>query len=396
MTLNARAATACAAVVLANTAFADEANDASGGRLVLGLGTQYDSNVFLVADDEIASASAVLQLGSGYRWQGEVTTFDLAADGRYQRYEETSLSDATAAGVSASLDRQHQRGATRARVSFRNESSLLNAFNDDGKFVGDERQSTGSASLRNMFQLNETNAIVTALEGSRVHYIDTPPDVQRDDYDVTGGTTRWERQVSERATVGVGVVGTWYKSDGRLFTNEVTTFGPELSLEYEFGETLAGSFEASYRKSDGKAEYLGFIEQHDGGANYYGRAALTKLFDRGYVNVEASRTVQPDSNGRQEIRDQVTIGFARELSERSTLRGGAAALRSAPHNEGSVGAAQDRRDAVAADLSFDHELAERLVVSTAYRYVWQDTDADDTEARGQTVSATLRWTFGKP
>jgi hypothetical protein len=391
------------AVALTNTAFgADEMDgsavvdvpDGSGARLDVGVGTQYDSNVFFVKGDEISSASAIAQLETGYRWQGDLTGLDLALDGRYQQYSENSLTAASSIGVSMMLDREHEFGNTRASVSYSDASSLIDSFDNNGKFVGDQRQHTASAAVQRLFEISETNSIVASLDGSRVKFVDTPAGVRQDDYDFATGATRWEWQYGERVTFGAGVVGSWYNSDGRNFTNEVTTVGPALSMRYEIGESITGSVEASYRRSDTKLVYFGSIEQHDAGANYYGRAGIAKQFERGSLSLDVSRNIQPNSNGRQNIRDEITAGFGRELSERTTLRSWVTALKEEPENQGSVGAANDRRTAFAGEFDVDYAFAERLTGSVGYRYQWQDTDAPDTDVSGQTVMMTLRWVMG--
>jgi opacity protein-like surface antigen len=301
------------------------------------------------------------------------------------------LSAASAIGVSATLDREHEFGSTRARLSYRDESSLIDAFDDDGRFVGDERQEILSGSLRRVVQTDETNAFVVMLEGSQVQYVDTPIDVQHDDYDFATGAAQWERQWGERATIGAGIVGSWYNSDGENFTNEVTTVGPAVSLDWQLSDAVTGTFEFSYRRSNGKVVYFGVVDQREGSGNYFGRARLDRQFERGSMSIEASRSVQPGSNGRQEVRDQVSFGFVRELSDRATLHSSALALKSAPYSEDSIGAANDRRTAFAGDIGLDWAMAEHLTVSAGYRYLWQDGDADDSEARGQTVMTTLRW-----
>lgn len=384
----------CIAVVLAGTAFADFGTDQLVPHVSVAVGGQYDTNVFFVPDDEIASASTVAEAVAGYRWQGELTGLDVAVDGRYQQYAEQSLPAASAFRVSATLDREHEFGSTRASVSFRDTSALINALDNNGKFVGDERQKTASSSVRRIFEINETNAIVTTLAGSRVTYVDTPPGVRQDDYDFATAASQWEWQYGERVTLGAGVVGSWYKSNGEVFTNEVTTIGPALTLQYELGESTAGSFEFSYRRSDGEAVYFGFLEQHDTGGNYYGRAGISREFDRANVSLDASRSVQPGSNGRQEIRDEVTASFVREMSDRVTLRGAATALESAPDNEGSIGAPGDRRTAFAGDVRMDVQFGEHVSVSAGYRYLWQNADGPDTEAQAHTLSVTLHWSLG--
>jgi hypothetical protein len=385
------------ALLLTSAALADDVSDAvdsDGARLDVGVSTQYDSNVFFVSGDEVSSPSAVAQLASGYRWQGELTGVDVAVDGRYQEYTDGSLPTVSAIGAAITVDRAHEFGSTRVQLAYRDESSLLDVLNNNGDFVGDQRQHTASASLHRMFELSETSSIVATLAGSRVKYIDTPAGVQQDDYDFTSGGSQWEWQYSERVTFGAGVVGSWYDSNGKRFTNEVTTIGPVLSMRYELGETMSGSVEASYRRSESKTVFLGFIDQRDSGADYYGRAGVAKQFERGYLDLDASRSVQPGSNGSQEIRDEVTASFGREVSERIMLHGGVTALKSAPTNDGSVGAANDRRTAFAGDLGVDYVLAERVTLTAGYRYLRQNTDAADTDARAQTVVMTLRWELG--
>src|SRR5262245_22568147 len=401
MSAGERSALAMLAIVLASAAFGDDstinadagnAADESGGRLNVDVGTQYDSNVFFVTNDEVSSASAVAQLGSGYRWQGDVTGLDLSINGRYQQYSEESLSAASAIGAAVTLDRDHEFGSTRVAISYSDASSLINAFDNNGKFVGDQREHVASASVQRLFEMSETNSVVASLQGARVKYVDTPEGVRQDDYDFASGSGQWEWQYDERLTFGAGVVGSWYKSDGNEgFSNEVTTFGPALSMRYELGESTSGTLEFSYRGSESKTVYFGFFEQHDAGADYYGHARVVKHFERGYLTLDAGRTVQPGSSGRQDIRDELTTGFGRELTERATFHGSATWLKNAPNNQGSVGSASDRRTAFAGDLGVDYALGERLMLSCGYRYLWQNSDAPDSDARAQTVMLTLRW-----
>lgn len=389
---------ACLCVMFSTSALADDVAQSDvakeGLHFDAGVGTQYDSNVFFVADHEVDTASAVAELSSGYRWQGELTGVEVALDGRYQPYEDSSLEAASAVGVAVTLDREHEFGNTRMLVSYRDESSLINAFNDDGKFVGDERQHTAATSFSRSFEMSETSSIVAHVDGSRVTYENTPPDVQRDDYDFATGSTQWEWHPGEQTTFGAGLVGSWYSSDGRRFSNEVTTFGPLLSLRHEFSESTSASLEGSYRRSRADAQFFGFINQQDTGGNYYGRAAVTRQFEQGYFAVEASRSVSPGSSGRQDIRDELVLRVVRELTERAMLRGGAVALKSAPHSQGSVADDGDKRTAFAGDIGVDYTLAERMTLSAGYRYLWQDTDAPNTDAHAQTVMVTLRWAFG--
>ena len=225
-------------------------------------------------------------------------------------------------------------------------------------------------------------------------YENTPPGVQRVDYDFATGSAQWEWHPDEWMTFGVGIVGSWYSSDASQFTNEVTTLGPSLSLRYEIDDATTGTLEGSYRRSESDTEFFGFIKEHDTGENYYGRAGFTRLLERGYLALEASRTVQPGSSGRQDIRDELTARYVRELSDRMTFHGGATALKSAPNHGGSVADAGDRRTAFAGDLGVDYTVAERVTLSGGYRYLWQNTDAQDTDAHAQTVILTLRWAFG--
>ena len=195
-------------------------------------------------------------------------------------------------------------------------------------------------------------------------------------------------------TFGAGLVGSWYSSDGKRFTNDVTTLGPSLSLRYELGESTLATLEGSYRRSDTETEF-GFIKEHDSGANYYGRAGFTRQLERGYLVLEVSRSVQPGSSGRQDILDQLTGSYVRELSDRMTFRGSATALKSRPNNEGTVANADgNKRTAFAGDLGVDYTIAERVTLSAGYRYLWQNADAQDSDAHAQTVMMTVRWSFG--
>jgi len=356
----------------------------------IGVGTAWNSNLFFTPQDEVSTASAVADLVTGYSIERETSRYDLTADGHYQPYEDDALSPSSAVGIGLAMLKEREYGSSRFSVSYRNESSLIDAFDNDGRFVDDERLETLRAGMQHSFELGEANTLVIHTGVERVGYYDTPNDILRNDYDFTNGAMEWEHQAGERMTWGVGVVATRYTSEGDVVENEVVTYGPIVSLRREVDDTFRYSAEISLRKSDTDAELFGFIERNDGGTEYYGSLEMQKDLERGRWSLLLLRQVQPLSNARQQIRDQATVSFGYELSERSSLTVGLTALEDQSNND----SLDDARRAFASDVSYVRELSETMSLAVGYRYGLQESDPNAVEARANTVWLSLRRVTG--
>ncbi|NJN52445.1 MAG: hypothetical protein HC809_12500 [Gammaproteobacteria bacterium] len=207
---------------------------------------------------------------------------------------------------------------------------------------------------------------------------------------MTNGGVQWERRTSERASVGLGVVSTWYSSSGPTFTNDVVTVGPALTLRYELSQTLSCVAEASYRQRTSDQVFFDVVELTDTSEDYFGSLRVEREFERGFLQIEASRNLLPGSSGQQEIRDRASVALGYELSARTSMHLSGIVLR----DRADQSVRDDERRGFAGDASINRELSERLAFNAAYRYLWQDGSDDDNEARGHSVVIGLTWVIG--
>jgi hypothetical protein len=227
-------------------------------------------------------------------------------------------------------------------------------------------------------------------DAERVRYHDTPDDVLREDYEFVTGDVRRQWASDERTIWGLGLVASVYTSEGAFIDNEVTTVGPMLSVQHELTPTTTIAADVSWRRSRSEYELFGLVDGDEDGDDYFGSGRIERQFERGYLSVEANRSVQPSSNGRQEIRDRATIAFGVEVSERTRLRGSGTALR----DRATADEDRNERRALASDVVIEHALGERTTLIAGFRYLWQDTDSADRDATGQSVILTLYRAFG--
>jgi hypothetical protein len=341
----------------------------------------YQSNVFLTSKNAIATSSATSRLDSGTSWQGELDTLTASLDGQYQRFDDSALTPATSVGVQTSWAHEHEYGETRVGLGYSDASSLLDAFEEDGKFVGDERQQTLSGSLSRRFDLSETTSLLSSVDVAHATYTNTPQGVFRENYDFANGSAMWRSEMSQRLILGFGAVGSWYGADSSGFSNTVTTVGPAVSADYELNDRLSLFAEVSYRITDTQTRIHTF-EIDSTGNDYFGHVDLKRQFDWGSVALSARRSVEPGSNGQQDIRDEIGLFFENELTERMTLRGGATYIDNRSDQTGS-----GDRTAFAGDLSLDWTISQRTHATMAYRFQWQDESG--AQASGNTVMLSL-------
>ncbi|NJN52446.1 MAG: hypothetical protein HC809_12505 [Gammaproteobacteria bacterium] len=140
----------------------------------VGLGTGWDSNLFFSPSDEVAVGSASSEVDIGLVQVRDTSRLRLAIDGRYQKYDDSNVSAATVLGSTAQFDLERERGVSSVLASYHDSSSLINAFDQDGQFVGDERRQTAIGSARHSYELDDVNTIVVSADWSQVRFEDTP------------------------------------------------------------------------------------------------------------------------------------------------------------------------------------------------------------------------------
>ena len=347
-------------------------------------GAAYESNVFLTSSDPVSSASATTRLDSGVSVEGETTKLAVSVGGQYQRYDDGGLTDSSSIDVQAALTKEHEYGETRIGFGYTNQSSLIDAFETNGKFVGDQRQEIASGSLSRRFDLSETTSLTAGVDASHVTYSNTPTGVFTEDYDFASGSAMWQCELSERTKVGFGAVGSWYSAGQGAFDNRATTLGPAVSLGYELNDRTSAFAEFSYRVTKTQTEF-GPFDSDSSGSDFFGHVDLKRSFDTGGVTVSLRRSVQPNSNGQQDIRDEAGVAFSREFTETLSARGGATYIRDRSQQTSS-----DDRDGFAGDLALDWTLSEATHVSLAYRYLWQHEGGADANAHTIMLSLTRR------
>ena len=380
--LDVRAALRACAVVIAFAAHpaladVDTYADVTGG-------AAYESNIFLTSSDPVSSASATTRLDSGISVEGDTTKVAVSVDGQYQRYDDGGLTDASSIDVQTALTKEHEYGETRIGIGYTNASSLINAFETNGKFVGDQRQEIVSGSLSRRFDVSETTSLTADVDASRVTYSNTPAGVFTEDYDFASGSAMWQCELSERAKVGFGAVGSWYSAAQGAFDNRATTYGPAVSIDYELNDRTSAFAEISYRTTNTQTQF-GPFDSDSSGSDYFGHVDLKRAFDSGGVALSLRRSVQPNSNGQQDIRDEAGVMFSHDVSETLSARGGATYIRDRSQQTSS-----DDRDGFAGDLALDWTLSEATHLSLAYRYLWQREGGDAANAHTIMLSLTRR------
>ena len=357
------------------------------GRLNLAVGSAYESNVFFAPSDEQGSASATSRLDGTVAWNSDASTLALSLDGLYQPYLDSQLGATSAIDAATTFTHEFEYSRSKLLVAYANASSLVDAFQTDGEFVGDQRRETITGGATEEIDLSETTSLAADVDASTVSFHDTPNGVVNYDYDYATGTLTWRKELSERLTIGVGAAGSWYDTGDNGFRNEVTTIGPAVSARYAINDRLSTAVDVSYRRDETNTRYFRGFAIDDTGYDYFGAVTIRRELDNGEVAIALRRTEQPSSTGTQDIRDEAQVSFRRSLAEKLDMRAITTLI-----DENSGGNDSDRK-AVASELHFDWTVGEKLVASFSYRYVWQRSDSQPSNEQAHAVALTLTRSF---
>lgn len=227
----------------------------------------------------------------------------------------------------------------------------------------------------------------------------------RFDYTYLFVDASWEHSFTPRLALGVQLNASEFESEnkaakrnpagnrGQLSDNDSKTYGGSLFANYALSETLTASAYAGARTTEIETTRVPFLSLNDSppplftesclptlipplivpppcldefeGDNFVGQASLVKEGERTRFDFSVSRSISPNSNGAETLRDEFRLTARRDFSER--LRGRLGVL----YYEQEDAAVQTERDRsyVSIDGNLEWRFTRNLGFRGAYRYV---------------------------
>ena len=174
------------------------------------------------------------------------------------------------------------------------------------------------------------------------------------------------------------------------FNRQSDTYGLMAGIGHGFSETLSASLLAGVRQSDGSLEIPGGPELSESSSGPLLQGVLTKRFETGRLELEASRLLLPGGEGSLLDSKRVALRFNYSLAPRWDLR-----LRSlALHNTApsTISNRQDRKF-FSIEPGVEYHLTEWWRLAASYRYRWQEYADARNDAASNAVFLNLSYVW---
>lgn len=209
----------------------------------------------------------------------------------------------------------------------------------------------------------------------------------RFDYTYLYGSVSLDRSLTEKAALGLAFNGSQFESEEPTsgVQNDSQTYGTNLFLNYQFGQSLSGAISLGGRDTqstvsrrpafnipglgDVCVDLIGFLvpcSQEFDGNTYVGEITLRKEGQRTNFDFSLGRDIAPNSQGTETTRNTLRATLARQLTEKLRVNAGLLYF-----NQTDAAEVTSRdRDYASADITLRWRFTRQWSLRGTYRYVW--------------------------
>ncbi len=223
-------------------------------------------------------------------------------------------------------------------------------------------------------QLTEKSSIELDGRYYDVSYDDDQED-RFTDYTDVRGEVLYRYGISPVTDIITSVFGRDYNPSGRL---DVAGYGARAGFEHEFSETTRLRALGGIERSD--------PEEGDDSDDWIADISLVRRLETTWLRAGYRRSVSAQGDGDLSVRDQIHLGFRRQLTELLDAGIGVQAYTA----DGVSGNANDR-DYVQIRTEFTWSLTRQLNVVGDYRYTILDREEDAESANANQLYLYLQW-----
>lgn len=363
------------------------------------VGAIHESNPRLRTEDEDDATGLRTTGHLDILWASPNTSLSVRPKANLTFYQDSDDEDLEDEEYSVDSNVTHQAeiseysfAASYANQSVRT-SELESAGDDSGSGSGrivradDSRQTLrlGPGWLR---RFGERNAVRGSVRYTDVDFDKDTDETGRLPYEFWTGDMSFDRHLTTKTSGGMVFSFTRYESatSSNNIKNETSTYGTSLYANYSFTEKLSGAAYGGFRTSDieitrepiaGTAFCISAnvllvpCTEKFSDNNFVGELSLKLTEEAQHYTVSVSRSVTPNSNGAETIRDTFDAVFFKQLGRRASGSIGLLYYK----QEDVANLTNRQRDYISARVNFNWQLTELWSLDSYYRYV---EDQDDT------------------
>lgn len=371
---------------------------------IVDVGALHETNPRLQNDDEDDATGLIVQGRLDMEWASERTQLAVLPRARFAFYEDSDDKDLededywlrSVLGHQSQLSSYELSGGY-SDVAVRS-SEVESAGGEQGgsggfRRVDDSRQTwdAGGAWSRQFTPLDRLSA--------RAAYSDVSFDRRtsgRLPYDYKSGSLTYERTITSKWAAGILFDASRFESEARETNvrNTSDTVGFSGFANYAFTPTVTGSVYGGSRATDIEidrkpipgfgicfAPGIGVVSCNEktDGQNFVGTASLSKKAERTNYELSINRSISPNSNGAETLRDTIDVIAEHQFTRRLTGRVGILYFT----QEDAADLTERKRDYVSARFDLSWRMTEYWSIRGAYRYV---NDKDDTSITGANIN----------
>ncbi len=377
--MNASAARLAATLLLPGLAMtapvrAAEYSWVPGGQISV----QSRTNARMVPDGDVSSDSLAADLGLSWQRQTERMLMSIAPRVRAQRYRRDDDLDRDEQQLAAALGWQGEKAAFDASASFVRDTTLTSELGTTGLTQGNQRHEAVGATLGASRQFTERTTMQVSASWLDTRY---PGNAQSElgNYRYSSAQLGAQRMLSERTVLSTSLsAGRMTSEQSVPSENAAVNLGLRINLSELWTTNLSTG--PSWRRRSGTT---------DQGMLY--RAELSRRGEGWTLSALAGRSESPTGRGLLTQRDDISLRWTAQISERTGISANLSEIRSVEL----LDAAQSSADSVRywrVDAALSRRLTQNwsLVASAAHalqraRALYSDT------ARGSEFGLALSW-----
>ena len=347
----------------------------------------YDDNVRLISVLPQSSFGAIARAEAVAGRRSEIT--DIGIDAAVVRRQYTAVPVLNSTDGYLKFDAKHRTERDRfgLRASFAYDSTLTSEVETTGLVQVNKRRKRMSVSPSWTRSLSERSSLDLRLSYLDVTYQDAGL-TGLSNYTYGSASLQHSYNLNEITQLFWNLSYDHFASD--RFSRQSNSFGLMAGIGHAFSETLSASLLAGVRKSDGSLEFPGLFRVSESSSGPLFKGVLTKRFEAGRLELQASRLLLPSGEGQLLDSKQLNARLLYTLKPRWDLSLRAFAL----HNTApSVLTNRQDRKYFSIEPGIEYHLTRWWTVAASYRYRWQKYADRPNDAASNAVFLNLSYVW---
>ncbi len=341
----------------------------------------FDDNVFL---SDPATFSRIDEFNPSIRAQRQTETGSIAltVGANVQRYSAVETLDGENPYLNFNAGRQLERLEYDVAASYREDLARDNAATNSGVFGSQARVTSRKLAPSLTYRLTERDSLITSLTLDDRRYSTG----EFSDNETASWLAAWQREVTERLTMGLSYGYVDYSSESPTTESESESHNASLIVNYDISETLEMEASVGRRRQTTDS----FMGQQSDSQTSYGAIydiSFSKLYSQAELVVALSRGLTPSALGGVDEQDSLSVSWMYAFSERLqfTLQG--TYLESTPTNSPN----SETREFLDISPTLSWQLAESTSLSLGYQFRQQKQTALDAQSNSIILGITHQW-----